>query len=82
MDLTISPYAPLPLLEPNNRNDLGLRVWLEGDRKEREIKKKKRKQTKKKKRVEKEKDDVLKVTLWQRENRDKEWGRDKFDKVS
>lgn len=55
MDLTISPYAPLPLLEPNNRNDLGLRVWLEGDRKEREIKKKKRKQTKKKKEWKKKK---------------------------
>lgn len=40
MDLTISPYAPLPLPEPNNRNDLGLGTWLKGDRKERRIKEK------------------------------------------
>lgn len=49
MDLTISPYAPLPLLQPNNRNDLGLRVWLEGDRKEREIKKKEKEKANQKK---------------------------------
>lgn len=34
MDLTISPYARLPLPEPNNRNDLGLGTWLKGDREE------------------------------------------------
>lgn len=37
----ISPYALLPLPEPNNRNDLGLGTRLEGNRKgEREMKKK------------------------------------------
>lgn len=43
MDLTISPYALLPLPELNNRNDLGLGTWLKGDRKKRDRKKRKEK---------------------------------------